>query len=245
MQKYPVLVIDDDPRSCELITGILTGSELDVLSAPDGLAGIERARAAQPTVIILDMMMPGVDGIATCQTLKKDPILGDIPVVGITASADLKYTGKAFRAGADFFLSKPFRAADLVRVVKLAVESVRRDVPVRRRQRHPRLPAKVPVRCFVGADAKTTLEVLGHTGNVSVEGLLLWLPEELTTGTALRIWLELPTGTVSAEGTVIWRDREVGDQTIPHGIQIRGFGEDSGRARYRHYLTQIAPGSAV
>ncbi len=63
MQTRPILVIDDDSQFCELVTAILEQADFGVLSAPDGLSGLELARTAQPAVIILDMMMPGIDGI--------------------------------------------------------------------------------------------------------------------------------------------------------------------------------------
>ncbi|HET7853051.1 MAG TPA: response regulator, partial [Candidatus Methylomirabilis sp.] len=129
MQRRPVLVIDDDPRSRELVTEILRSVGFEVRSAPDGASGVELAGVVQPSVILLDMMMPGIDGVATLARLKRDPILADVPVIGMTASTDLTYTGKAFRAGANFFVSKPLSRASLVRVVELAVYKVEQDAP--------------------------------------------------------------------------------------------------------------------
>ena len=100
MKARTILIIDDDPLVWAFVHGILAPTGYDVISAFDGLSGIERARAAQPVVILLDMIMPGLDGISTCQRLKQDPVLGDIPIVGITGPPDLTYTEKAFRAGA-------------------------------------------------------------------------------------------------------------------------------------------------
>ena len=138
MQNRPILVIDDDPRACELVGTILADADFQVLSALDGQSGLELARTTQPAVIILDMMLPGMGGVDILEVLKRDSVLRRIPVIGITASADWKLTEKAFRAGAQFFLPKPFRAASLLRVVELAVDSARRDTPMLRRRRHPR-----------------------------------------------------------------------------------------------------------
>ncbi len=124
VELHPLLVIDDDPRFCEWVAAALKGTAFEVLSAFDGPSGIELARAAQPAVILLDMMMPGADGLATCKQLKRDPLLRDIPVIGVTASDDLKYPEQAFRAGAHLFLAKPFGAEGLLHVVKLAASQV-------------------------------------------------------------------------------------------------------------------------
>src|SRR3989304_1458779 len=85
MRNRPILVIDDDPHSLELVSAILGEADFEVLSAADGASGIELARTARPAVIILDMMMPGIDGINTLQTLKRDPVVKDIPVIAIRA----------------------------------------------------------------------------------------------------------------------------------------------------------------
>ncbi len=94
-----VLVIDDEPDLCTLVGFLLTGAGFKVHSATDGLSGIQLARATKPSVILLDMIMPGLDGLSTCQRLKQDPVLSRIPVVGITASPDLGTTVRPFVPG--------------------------------------------------------------------------------------------------------------------------------------------------
>lgn len=244
MKRRPVLVIDDDPRHCELVAAILTNAGFKVLAAPDGPSGIEVARTAQPAVILLDMMMPGLDGIGTCERLKRDPVLADIPVVGLTASADLSYTARAFRARANFFLQKPFSRDGLIRVVELAVETAQRGAPKRHQRQYPRFPAGIAVRCLLGADANAIREVLGTTGNASLGGLLLLLPERLPPSTVFGLRLRLPDRTVSAEAKVVWQDSQpVADGKFPHGIRLLHFGEGSALVGYRCYLSQIAAGS--
>ncbi len=244
MQTRPILVIDDDPVLCELVDSVLSGADFEVLSTPDGPSGLELARAAQPAVIVLDMLMPDMDGISTLQALKQDPLLKDIPVIGMTASADLTYTAKAFHAGAQCFLPKPFSRASLLRVVELAADSAQRDTPMLRRRRHPRHPAEVPVRCSIHRGAETTREVTGQTGNVSLGGLLLLLPETVSPGTAVQLGLDLPEGPITAKGTVKWQNPQpVGDGRFHHGVQLMQFGGDSSLLQYRRYLGQIAASS--
>jgi len=102
MRPRPILIIDDDHRTCERATDFLQGTEFNILGVSDGPTAFETARALQPAVILLNMIAPGLDSIDTCKHLKQDPILGDIPVVGITASLDLPFIAEAFRAGAEF-----------------------------------------------------------------------------------------------------------------------------------------------
>lgn len=243
MPNRPILVIDDDPRFCDLVTGILTHADFQVLSAHDGWSGIELARSAYPAVILLDMVMPGLDGISTCQRLKQDPLLRDIPVIGMTSSNDLKFAERAFRTGAELFLPKPFQTVNLVRVVELVLMSARRGTAFHRRRRHPRLPASVLARCRIRGEAP---EVVGHTGNVSLGGVLLYLPEALAPGTVLRLGLNLPKGAVTAHATVTWTTPQPrGDQNCCHGVQLLGFVEDASLMRYRRFLSQVAAGQGA
>ncbi len=241
MGKRPILVIDDDRRSIELVTAILSVAGFEVRSAYDGTSGIEMARAVQPSVILLDMMMPGIDGITTLERLKWDPVLVDIPVIGMTASADLSYTGKAFRAGADFFVPKPLNRASLVRVVELAADKAERGTPMRHHRRHPRFEAGISVRCLVGADTASTRKLMGNAGNISLGGLLLFLPEPLVPETSVGLWLELPEAIVPATGKVKWQNPQMMvDGRLRHGIQLLRFASDSSLVGYRRYLSKVA-----
>lgn len=234
----PILVIDDDQVVRELVRSVLTGAGHEVLEAFGGQEGIEVARKTQPTMILLGIMMSGVHGIGTCERLKRDPVLHDIPVVGVTDSHDLADTERAFRAGAEFFLAKPFGPESLLQVVGMALERAERRSPSQRL--HPRFRARVPVRCVLGKDA----EVVGTTGNLSLGGLLLMLPKKLATGAVFRLGLELPKGLVPAEGAVMWeRSQPLDDGSFLHGIRFLRFVEDTGPVQYRRFLSEVAASS--
>ncbi len=240
MQNLKILVIDPDPHSCKLVTPILKGAGFEVLSASDSQSGIQTAQAARPAVILLDMISPGLDGVRTCQRLKQGRVLVGIPVVGITASSDLQYAEQAFRAGAEFFLAKPFGAEKLLQVVNSAVQRAQRET---RRRGDPRFPAELPLRCIIPGDGETSREVVGYAVNASLRGLHVFLSEKLAPGTTLRLHLELPKGAVTAEGEVMWQSDEVADQILPHGVQLLRFVEDSSFLQYRRYLKALAVSS--
>lgn len=242
MRERPVLVIENDPQFCQTVAAVLTNAGFDVLTVPHE-SGIKESRAAQPAVVILDMMMPANEGIDTCQRLKRDPVLRDIPVIGITGSADSTNVERAFSAGAQFFLPKPFGADSLVHMVRLAADSAERYTMTRHRQ-HPRFEAEVPVRCrvLVGDDKNTTREVVGQTGNASLGGLLLFLFEMLPPGTVLSLQLRLPEASITADATVVWKSPHPrSDGKIPHGIRLLRFPKDADLVQYRRFLSQIAP----
>lgn len=247
MRNRPVLVIDDDPTMQELVTAILGGTDFKVLSASDGPAGLELARRAQPALILVDMMMPGVDGISVCRQLRQKPDLKDIPVVGMTSSDDLSFARKAFQAGAGFFLPKPFPTAALLQVVELALASAAREPTFSHRRQHPRLPVGVPVRCRAEEKGALSPQVEGHTGNASLGGLLLLLPERLLgQGMAVTLELTLPEGSVSAKSTVVWCD-PIPDKggRFRHGVRLLGFVNDASFVAYRRHLTQVAAGQTA
>lgn len=237
MQTRPVLVIDDDRAMRELVDSVLSGAGFEVHQASDGLSGIKVAKAKQPTVILLDMTLPGLDGVRTCQGIKGDDTLADIPVVGITVSSDLQYAEQAFRAGAEFCLAKPFDAESLIDVVNSAVRRAEQQTPPRG---DPRLPAELPVRCLITGDGQTGREVAGMAINASLRGLHLFLSEKLAPGTTLQLYLDLPKGPVTAEGEIMWQSDEVADQILPHGVHLLRFVEDSDFLQYKRYLKGLA-----
>ena len=239
MENRPILVIAGDSQSREFISGILTRSDFEVVSVPDGPLAIQFARKVRPAVILLEIVVPGMEGIGTCQDLKKDSVLRRIPIVGITTSAENKCTEQAFHAGAAFCLAKPFGEASLVQMVELASDMAQREVPMNHR-RHPRYPAQIPVHCFIGDD-ETAKEVIGETGDVSLVGLRLWLPEQLTPGTAFRLRLGLSDGPVHVEGVVVWKNpQSKNDGGTDHGVWLMRFDKDSDFLRYKLCIDEIA-----
>ncbi len=110
-----VLVVDDEERVREL--GELALSRhpaLEALVAGDGPSAIKLCRTAHPDLVFLDIMMPGMDGYDVCRALKQDPATADIKVVVLTAFAQHSTMQQALAAGADGYMTKPFRPAQLV-----------------------------------------------------------------------------------------------------------------------------------
>ena len=109
-----ILIIDDDPQARELLTLYLTGAGLTVVTASGGAEGLRMAQEMQPAVIILDILMPGVDGWAVLAGLKAQPALADVPII-ITTISDNKDLG--FTLGATEYLIKPIDPARLAQVI--------------------------------------------------------------------------------------------------------------------------------
>lgn len=113
-----VLIVDDSLHTRELYTEYLTFRGLGVLTAPDGESGLALALAMKPDVVVMDLAMPGLNGITVTQRLKQHPRTRRIPVVVLTGYAFRAIQQGALEAGADVFLTKPCLPEDLERSVR-------------------------------------------------------------------------------------------------------------------------------
>ncbi len=106
-EKPCILVVDDTPENIELLTGLLE-NDYRIKAAPNGAIALKAVKAGGvPDLILLDIMMPGMDGFEVCEKLKEDPETRDIPVIFITAKNEVDDETKGFSLGAVDFISKP------------------------------------------------------------------------------------------------------------------------------------------
>ena len=108
-----ILVIDDDPSISELVSVNLEMAGYDVSQASDGVKGQALAVQLLPDLIMLDLMLPKVDGLTVCQRLRRDSRTAEIPVLMLTALGQTQDKVDGFNAGADDYLTKPFSAEEL------------------------------------------------------------------------------------------------------------------------------------
>lgn len=113
-----VLVVDDVPLNILLLRGILTAAEYRVVSASDGPTALAVAQAEQPDLILLDVAMPDMDGLAVCTRLKEMASTRNIPVIFVTAWNDAQAEVRGFAAGAVDYITKPFTRATVLARVK-------------------------------------------------------------------------------------------------------------------------------
>jgi CheY-like chemotaxis protein len=113
-----ILIVDDDASIRRLIATTLedvSGYHLE--EAGDGAEAVERARAARPQIVFLDIEMPGLDGIEACRRLRSDPATAEATIVMLTGDSGPQAERGALAAGADLFLTKPFSPLHLLRLV--------------------------------------------------------------------------------------------------------------------------------
>ncbi|HCS22809.1 MAG TPA: PleD family two-component system response regulator [Alphaproteobacteria bacterium] len=116
-----VLVVDDILPNVKLLEAKLSGEYFDVITASSGAEAIQKAEKESPDIILLDVMMPGMDGFETCQRLKSSPATAHIPVVMVTALTDATDRVRGLESGADDFLSKPVNDIALMARVRSLV----------------------------------------------------------------------------------------------------------------------------
>ncbi len=109
-----VLVIDDDPAILELVSVNLDLAGYEVFKAPDGIKGQALALQLLPDMIVLDLMLPKVDGFTVCQRLRRDERTAEIPLLMLTALGQTQNKVDGFNAGADDYLTKPFEIQELL-----------------------------------------------------------------------------------------------------------------------------------
>ncbi len=112
-----ILVIDDEPELIKAITIRLKVSGYEVISAVDGQEGIDKAQGLKIDLILLDIIMPKMNGYEVCKTLKADPKTKDIPIIIFTASGQKDLEEKCMLTGADAVIKKPFEAPKLLELV--------------------------------------------------------------------------------------------------------------------------------
>ena len=113
-----ILIVEDNPASLDILQTRLTANDYKVITATDGEAGLAMAREAQPDLILLDIMMPKMDGIEVCRRIKADTSLPFMPIIMVTAKVDSKDVVAGLEAGANEYLTKPVDHTALVARVK-------------------------------------------------------------------------------------------------------------------------------
>ena len=112
--KTKILVVDDEPDARELIEVNLKGAGFEVLTASDGRQALEKARATLPALVLLDVMLPEVDGLEVCKKLRRDSKTALIPIIMLTARAAEIDRVVGLELGADDYITKPFSPRELI-----------------------------------------------------------------------------------------------------------------------------------
>lgn len=119
-----ILVADDDPNVRLMISGLLARGPYEVTQAVDGDQALAMTRSSRPDLVVLDVMMPGIDGFEVCRRIKQDAALAGTKVIMVTAKTQGKDIETGVTAGADHYITKPFKMTELsVKIKELIGDS--------------------------------------------------------------------------------------------------------------------------
>jgi signal transduction histidine kinase len=121
-QKPLIFIVEDVPRNLQVLFHILKKGEYRIAAASNGHQALDMIPEAQPDLVLLDVMMPEIDGFEVCRQLKKNPAAADIPIIFLTAKAETTNVVKGFEIGAVDYVTKPFNPAELLARVKTHLE---------------------------------------------------------------------------------------------------------------------------
>lgn len=113
-----MLVVDDEPMARTLLRLMLVRAGFDVSEAEDGFDALDKLKDGSPDVMILDVMMPGIDGFSVCETVRAAPSTSELPIIMLSAKTDLESVNKGLRLGANKYLTKPISPDELTRQVR-------------------------------------------------------------------------------------------------------------------------------
>jgi DNA-binding NtrC family response regulator len=139
-----ILVVDDTPANIGFLLETLSKAGYRVRVATDGETALEQAQYSPPCLVLLDVMMPGLDGFETCRRLRQHPKLAAIPVIFMTALSDAQDKVRAFEAGANDYITKPFQYEEVLARVQTHLS--RRELQVQLEEANRELEARVAAR---------------------------------------------------------------------------------------------------
>lgn len=122
-----ILIVDDEPKIVEICQDYLRASGFEVLSAENGLLGLAAARREKPDLVVLDLMLPGMDGLDVCRNLRRE---SDVPIIMLTARVDEADKLVGIELGADDYITKPFSPRELVARVRMVLRRASGEVAV-------------------------------------------------------------------------------------------------------------------
>ncbi len=171
--KKTVMIVDDEPENLNVLSGLLSSTDWDVCAFPRGEPALAAAQEQPPDIILLDILMPGLDGYETCRRLKKNPQTCTIPVLFLSALSDPNAKVTAFKAGGVDYITKPFQEDEVLARIRthLELHEHRQHLESLVMKRSQEL-AKVHGRLRIWDDAKDQwLNLLSHEMRTPLTGI--------------------------------------------------------------------------
>ena len=205
-----ILVVDDDPTICELIQEVLRTVEIESLTATHGGMALTYLATEKFDAVFLDVHMPSPDGIELTRRIRSGGLNHSTPIMIITGEDDRALLGRAFEAGANFFVYKPIARHDILRLVRATQDSIEQE-----RRRFRRVKVQVSVSLESGS-----VRLKGSTLDLSIGGMFVQSPQVFPVGSVVQLGLDLkPDPPLTLAARVL---RVAGDDCM--GLQFENIG---------------------
>jgi two-component system sensor histidine kinase/response regulator len=158
--KANILIADDTPANLRLLTGILAEHGHKVRAAPNGNLALQAAQSEPPDLILLDIMMPGLDGYAVCVQLKADARTRDIPVIFLSALTEAMDKVKAFSVGGVDYITKPFQTMEVL--ARVETHLALRNLQDKLREQNLQLQAEISERARANEELREFATIVSH-----------------------------------------------------------------------------------
>ena len=164
--KQKILIVDDDTNISELVSLYLTKEHFETLCAEDGYEALEKFKEFQPNLILLDLMLPGLDGYAICKEIRKT---SNVPIIMVSAKGEVFDKVLGLELGADDYIIKPFDPKELVARVKAILRRVSAPIsPISPITSIPQQPITTPNPVIIGKDVVSYTNLIVSLDNYSV-----------------------------------------------------------------------------
>ncbi len=117
-EPFRILLVEDEPIIRELVRTMLEEQGVEVTCIGDGALAVKKARELRPSLVLLDIVLPGMDGITACRFLRAEPFMENVPIYMLTARVKASDHDASRRAGADGHIEKPFKGPELMALVQ-------------------------------------------------------------------------------------------------------------------------------
>lgn len=118
MEKKTILIVEDEESLLKLESILLTSKGFDVKGAPNGQAALDAIAENPPDLVLLDIMLPEIDGFEVCRRIKSNPATRHLPVIMLTAKKSREDMARGEKVGADWYITKPFKSAMVIETIQ-------------------------------------------------------------------------------------------------------------------------------
>src|SRR5262245_47228618 len=226
-----ILLVDDEEDLRTLVGSIVGDLGYEVEMAKDGLSAIEAFERDPPDLVLLDLLLPGLDGISVLRYLREGG--STVPIVLLTACSDERTIRKALREGASAYVSKPFRIHELAETCERFLRHAGAD-----RRREPRLSIRLDL---LALSWERVPLGLAHLLDLSPRGAQVGFGAPLALGERIRVAFPVPGGELSVAGRVCWRGPA--SRGCAHGLAFDSLEPEEERYIARLLRTRDASGS--